>query len=271
MKKWLIWSLALVLALALVVTGCTSKQEESAGGDQTEDKKVLTWGTNAAFPPFESVNAKGEVEGFDKDLADVIGEELGVEMQVIDTAFETLFAGLEAKKFDMVIAGVTITSERMDKMDFSDPYFEAGQLITVRVDYDEIQDENDFAGKVLGVQIGTTADEIVSRMQAGEDEYEGKAVDIKEIKRYDNYPQAFLDLQHGNLDAVIVDEPVGKAYVKEHGDKVKLVSEEPFVKEYTAIAFRKGDTEMVNKVNDVLKKIKEDGRYDEMLDKWFNE
>jgi ABC-type amino acid transport substrate-binding protein len=68
-------------------------------------------------------------------------------MEVVDTAFETLFAGLEAKKFDMVIAGVTITSDRMEKWTFSDPYFEAGQLIVVRVDYDEIQDENDFAGK----------------------------------------------------------------------------------------------------------------------------
>ncbi|NLG86472.1 MAG: basic amino acid ABC transporter substrate-binding protein [Firmicutes bacterium] len=274
MNKWLTWGLVLVLAMALVVTGCSSnpaEQGKPAGEQQAGDKKVLKWGTNAAFPPFESVNAKGEVEGFDKDLADVIGEELGVEMEVVDTAFETLFAGLEAKKFDMVIAGVTITDERKEKMDFSDPYFEAGQLIAVRVDYDEIKDENDFAGKVIGVQIGTTADELVSRMKAGEKEYEGKAIDIKEVKRYDNYPQAFLDLQHGNLDAVVVDEPVGKAYVKEHGDKVKLVSEEPFVKEYTGIAFRKGDTELVEKVNAVLKKIKEDGRYQEMYDKWFKE
>lgn len=268
MKKWLTWSVVLVVALSLLVTGCSQPAEQqSAEGE----KKVLTWGTNAAFPPFESVNTKGEVEGFDKDLADIIGEELGVEMKVVDTAFETLFAGLEAKKFDMVIAGVTITDDRKEKMDFSDPYFEAGQLIVVRVGYDEIEDENDFAEKVLGVQIGTTADELLSRMKDGEDDYEGKAIPIKEIKRYDNYPQAFLDLQHGNLDAVVVDEPVGKAYVKEHSDKVELVSEEPFYKECMGVAVRKGDTELVEKINAVLKKIKEDGTYEKLVDKWINE
>ncbi|MFY9188636.1 MAG: basic amino acid ABC transporter substrate-binding protein [bacterium] len=270
MKKLLTWCLVLVVAVALVLTGCSPKPAEQGNGAEAE-KKVLKWGTNAAFPPFESVNAKGEVEGFDKDLADVIGEELGVEMEVVDTAFETLFAGLEAKKFDMVIAGITIKADRMLKMDFSDPYYEAGQVIVVRTDYDEIDDEQDFAGKRIGVQIATTADDFVSDMKDGKEDYEGKAIDIKEIKRYDNYPQAFLDLQHGNIEAVVVDEPVGKAYVKEHGDKVKLVSEEPFIKELTAIAFRKGDTELVEKVNAVLKKIKEDGTYDKMYDKWLKD
>ncbi|NLY49980.1 MAG: transporter substrate-binding domain-containing protein, partial [Firmicutes bacterium] len=163
------------------------------------------------------------------DLANALGEELGMEVEFVDVAFETIFAGLLTNKYDVVISGVTITEERKEKMNFSDPYFEAGQVIVVRKDYDGIKDENDFPGKTLGVQISTTADEVVTRMQEGTDEYEGKQIAIKEIKRYDNYPQAFVDLQNGNLDAVVVDKPVGVSYVADHGDKVKLVSEEPFV------------------------------------------
>ncbi|NMA54965.1 MAG: basic amino acid ABC transporter substrate-binding protein [Firmicutes bacterium] len=276
MKKLIGWSLLLALLLTVGLTGCGGGSG-AADDDNGEDgglaeKAVIKWGTNAAFPPFESINPQtGEVEGFDKDLADIIGEELGVEMEVVDTSFETLFAGLESKKYDLVIAGVTIKTSRLEKMDFSDPYFEAGQVIVVRADYDEIEDEYDFAGKRIGVQISTTADDFVSDMQAGEEDYEGTPIDIKEIKRYDNYPQAFLDLQHGNIEAVVVDEPVGKPYVQEHGDKVKLVSDEPFIKEKTAIAFRKGDTEMVEKINAILAKIMEDGRYDALVEKWFPE
>jgi polar amino acid transport system substrate-binding protein len=273
-KKTLNWSLVLVLVLALGLTGCGGGPgaADDEDGEVAGEPTVLKWGTNAAFPPFESISPEtGEVEGFDKDLADIIGEELGVEMEVVDTSFETLFAGLEVNKYDMVIAGVTIKTSRMEKMEFSDPYFEAGQVIVVRKDYDEIEDEYDFTDKRIGVQIATTADDFVSDMQDGKENYENNAIAIKEIKRYDNYPQAFLDLQHGNIEAVVVDEPVGKPYVKEHGDKVKLVDDEPFIKELTAIAFRKGDIEMVEKVNAILAEIRGDGRYDALVKKWFDE
>ena len=152
MKKLIGWSLLLALLLTVGLTGCGGGSG-AADDDNGEDgglaeKAVIKWGTNAAFPPFESINPQtGEVEGFDKDLADIIGEELGVEMEVVDTSFETLFAGLESKKYDLVIAGVTIKTSRLEKMDFSDPYYEAGQVIVVRADYDEIEDEYDLPAK----------------------------------------------------------------------------------------------------------------------------
>lgn len=281
-KKFFTLGLVVLLAVSLLVTGCSSKpaaepQKPAEGGQPAEqgqaqqpaDQPVLRVGFNAAFPPFESVNDKGEFEGFDVDLANALGKELGMKVEFTDVAWETIFAGLLAKKYDVIISGVTITDERKEKMNFSDPYFEAGQVIMVRKDYDGIKSEKDFAGKKLGVQISTTADEVLTRMQEGTGEYAGKKVDIKEIKRYDNYPQAFLDLQNGNLDAVVVDLPVGVPYANKHADKVKLVSDKPFVAEYTGIALRKEDTDLLNKINAALKKFKEDGTYQQIYDKWF--
>ncbi|HHY93009.1 MAG TPA: basic amino acid ABC transporter substrate-binding protein [Firmicutes bacterium] len=282
MKKWLTAGLVLLLAVALLVTGCSSKPaaepQKPAEGEKPAEQgqaqppagqAVLKVGFNAAFPPFESVNNKGEFEGFDVDLANALGQELGMKVEFVDVAWETIFAGLLSKKYDVIISGVTITDERKQKMNFSDPYFEAGQVIMVRKDYDQIKSEADFAGKKLGVQISTTADEVLTRMLEGKGEYAGKKVAIKEIKRYDNYPQAFPDLQNGNLDAVVVDLPVGVPYANKHADKVKLVSEKPFISEYTGIALRKEDTELLNKINAALKKFKDDGTWQKIYDKWF--
>lgn len=282
MKKWFVLGLVLLVAVSLLVTGCSSKpasEQKPAANEQAEkpaeqgqaqqgtEQPVLRVGFNAAFPPFESVNDKGEFEGFDVDLANALGKELGMKVEFVDVAWETIFAGLQAKKYDVIISGVTITEERKKTMNFSDPYFEAGQVIMVRKDYDEIKSEKDLAGKKVGVQISTTADEICTAMQEGTGQF-GK-IAIKEIKRYDNYPQAFVDLQNGNIDAVVVDVPVGVPYVAKHSDKVKLVSDKPFVAEYTGIALRKEDTELLNKINAALKKFKEDGTYQKIYDKWF--
>ncbi|MDK2856665.1 MAG: polar amino acid transport system substrate-binding protein [Bacillota bacterium] len=282
MKKWFVLGLVLLVAVSLLVTGCGSKpapEQKPAANEQAEkpagegqaqqgaEQPVLRVGFNAAFPPFESVNDKGEFEGFDVDLAYALGKELGMKVEFVDVAWETIFAGLQSKKYDVIISGVTITEERKKTMNFSDPYFEAGQVIMVRKDYDEIKSEKDLAGKKVGVQISTTADEICTAMQEGKSQF-GK-IAIKEIKRYDNYPQAFVDLQNGNIDAVVVDVPVALPYVAKHSDKVKLVSEKPFVAEYTGIALRKEDTELLKKINAALKKLKEDGTYQKIYDKWF--
>lgn len=261
-KQWLAIGLVLVLVLG-VLAGCGGSQEPAAGGEEGNgegESRVLKVGLNAAFPPFEMRDENDQLIGFDVDLMKELGAIMGYEIEFIDVPWEGIFAGL-GTTYDVVCSGVTIKEERKNSMEFTDPYYEAGQVIIVRQDYDEIQSEKDLPGKKLGVQVGTTAHEILLEMEG---------INEGDIIPYDNYPLAFIDLVNGGCDAVIVDIPVGKAEVKEN-DKVKMVSEEPFIAEYNAIAVTKGNTELVEELNAALAELKESGKYEELVQKWFVE
>lgn len=262
-KKWLALGLVLVLvmgALAGCGGGSSDAGEETNGEAAGGERKVLKVGTNAAFPPFEFRDENDKIVGFDVDLMNELGAIMGYEIEIIDVPWEGIFAGL-GTVYDVVCAGVTISEERKASMEFTDPYYEAGQVIIVRQDYDEIQSEKDLPGKKLGVQVGTTAHEILLEMEG---------INEGDIIPYDNYPLAFIDLVNGGCDAVVVDIPVGTAEVKEN-DKVKMVSEEPFVAEYNGIAVQKGNLELVEELNAALAELKASGKYDELVYKWFVE
>lgn len=254
-KKWLALGLVLVMVLA-VLAGCG--QQETAGDTGEEEKPVLEVGTNAAFPPFEFRDEQNNIVGFDIDLMNAIGEKLGMEVQYKDVPFEGIIAGLLAEKYDVIAAGLTITEERKEKVNFSDPYFNAGQVIVVLIDNEEIKSEADLVGHSVGVQVGTTADLYLTEEMEGVD-----------IRRFDNYPLAFLELRNGGIDAVVCDLPVAVEYVKENSDAVKLASDEPFTEEYFGIAIRKEDTELLEKINTALAELKESGELDAIYAKWF--
>jgi len=253
-----------LLALVLIAVGCGTQQTAQTGadGEAADGKKTLIVGTNASFAPFEYVDASNQLTGFDVELMKAIAEEAGFAVQFKDISWEGLFLTLQNGETDVLISGITITDERKETMDFSEPYFEAEQLIAVREDanitqFADLKDQN----MTVGVQTGSTADTIVSELLGSTS---------PNIKRYETVPNAMQALQIGDVDAVVADNAVVQNYLKNNpGVKLKTVADEAFPKEYYGIAVKKGNKELLDKINQALKTLKENGTYDQLYEKYF--
>ncbi len=260
MKRYLKFITLSILILGLIfVVGCGQKAStEGAAGDNVKTYKV---GTDAAYPPFESVAPSGDIEGFDIDVLSAIAQAEGIKVEFINTAWEGIFASLKGKN-DIVISAVTITDARKKEMDFSNPYFESTNYIAVP-ENSTIKSIADLKGKVVSVQEGTTGDEALTK-------YLGQ--DYKDIKRFKGTPEAFLELRNGKADATVADSGVVGNYVKNNPDaKLVIVKDDTFPKENYGIAVAKGNAELQSKINAGLKKIKDNGEYDKIYKKWFSE
>ena len=235
-----------------------SAQDNSEGEGPLSDG-VLNVGTNAEFPPFEYVGDDGEPDGFDMALIKAIGEKIGVEVTVENMEFDSLVASI-GSKIDVAIAGMTITDERKNMVDFSDEYYEAVQYVIVPAD-SEIASAADLEGKNIGVQLGTTGDFIVEDIKDATAAQYNKAVD------------AVNDLRNGRVDAVIIDKNPAKVFGEQFKDEVKLYDGESpefgFEKEYYAIALPKGDEELAKSINDALAELKADGTFDELVSQYI--
>lgn len=213
---------------------------------------VLTVGTNAEFPPFEYVDDNGEPDGFDVAL------KLGVEVEVENMEFESLVAAI-GSKIDVAIAGMTVTDERKESVDFSDAYYDAVQYVIVPEGSD-IASAADLAGKAIGVQLGTTGDFIAT------DDVEGS-----EVSRYNKGVDAVNDLINGRVDCVIIDKNPALVFESTFEGQVKAIPGEQFefgVEEY-AIAIPRGDAALLSQVNKALEEIKADGTFDELVKQYI--
>jgi polar amino acid transport system substrate-binding protein len=222
--------------------------------------KVYVVGTDAAYAPFESQNEKGEIVGFDIDVTKAIAAKAGIEVKFVNTPWEGIFNALGQGDRDMIVSAVTITDERKQTMDFSDPYFDAQQLIAVK-DNSKIAKFTDLKKLKVGVQTGTTGDEAVTKLL-------GKT--STNIKRFESTPLALKELESGGVDAVVADNGVVIHYVANNpGGKFKTVSDKEFVPEQYGIALKKGNTELQAKLNQGLAAIKADGTYDRIYAQYF--
>ena len=222
--------------------------------------KVYVVGTDAAYAPFESQNEKGEIVGFDIEVVQAAAKKAGIEVKFVNTPWEGIFNALGQGDRDMVVSAVTITAERKGTMDFSDPYFDAQQLIAVK-ESSKITKFADLKKFKVGVQTGTTGDEAVTKLL-------GKASTA--IKRFESTPLALKELEAGGVDAVVADNGVVINYVANNpGGKFKSISDKEFVPEQYGIAFKKGNTELQSKMNKGLADIRADGTYDQIFTKYF--
>ncbi|MCU0969364.1 MAG: basic amino acid ABC transporter substrate-binding protein [Rubrivivax sp.] len=222
--------------------------------------KVYTVGTDAAYAPFESQNEKGEIVGFDIEVVQAIASKGGFEVKFVNTPWEGIFNALAQGDRDLLVSAITITEERRQTMDFSDPYFDAAQLIAVRAD-SQVAKFADLKPLKVGVQTGTTGDEAVTKLL-------GKT--STNIKRFESTPLALKELESGGVDAVVADNGVVTHYVANNpGGKFKTVSDPEFVPEQYGIAVKKGNAELLAKINDGLKAIKADGTYDRIYAQYF--
>jgi polar amino acid transport system substrate-binding protein len=243
-------TLCCVLCL-LVIAGC-------GGGDQevSVERTVLPVGTDATYPPFETVNPEtGQPDGFDIDLVKAICEINGWKPEFIVTPFDGIIPGLRSKKYDVVISAMTITPERAAVVNFSDPYYLAGQTIAVPLDDSLINGVDDLTGKRVGVQLGTTGELMAKKM------------DGLHVFSYDNIGAAFIDMANGNLDAVLNDFPTSQAYINKHGTARTVGN--ILSTEFYGMAVRKSDEELLGQINKALGELKASGRYDQLHVKWF--
>ena len=232
--------------------------EEAASADAaavtTVNAGKLTMSTNAAFPPYEMTTDSGELEGIDIDVAAAVAEKLGLELQVDDMDFDAALLAAQNGKSDMVMAGVTVTDERLKVMDFSDTYAEGIQSIIVPEDSD-IASADDLAGKIIGTQRGTTG-YIYCTDDFGEDA----------VVAYDSGLTAVQALNNGQVDAVVIDNAPAKEYVAANpGLKVLETS---YAEEDYAIGMAKGSS-LEDVVNAALEELKADGTLQSIVDKYI--
>lgn len=248
MKKGLLKIAALAAAsvmAALALTGC--------GGS---DKLVM--GTNAAFPPFEYTTAQGlvgEFDGIDVAVANKIASDMGKELQIEDMEFDGLIASVSTGKVDMVAAGMTVTEERLQNVDFSQPYYVASQVMIVAPDNADITKAEDLKNnKKVGVVLGYTGDTVVT---------ETLALDDANVTRANRGIDVVQDVKNGKLDAVVIDSATGKALAAENGLKI-VEDPDVFEAEEYAIAVKKGNTELLEKINATLAEMISSGQIEQL-------
>lgn len=219
--------------------------------------KILRVGTDATYPPFETVNTEtGKPEGFDIDLITEVAKRNGWTTEFIVTPFDGMIPGLQGEKYDVAISSITITPERAAVVNFSKPYYTAGQVVAVLLNNTTITGIGDLPGKRVGVQLGTTG-ELMAQKTEG-----------LQVFSYDNIGAAFIDMANGNLDAVLNDYPTTQAYIRAHGT-AKTVGD-ILSREQYGIAVRKGNDSLLQKINVALESLRSDSSYIKLHLKWFD-
>jgi len=238
------------MTLLMLLPGCAPRTEQV--------RLKVRVATDATWPPFEYINEETkEIEGFDIDLLNAIAEKADIEIEFINVGFDPLLAGMAQCQYCAAISAITITEARQQEMLFSDPYFNGGQIVTVRIDNTDITGPDTLGGKIAGAQLGTTGSIEIEQM--------GNVT----LKTYDDIGLAYQDLMNGQIDAVVADNPLALEYVGKNSDKLKAVGD-VFTDESYGIAICKDKVELQAKINAGLKAVKEEGLIEELTDKWLS-
>lgn len=223
-------------------------------------EKVLKIGTEGAFPPFNYFNEKNELVGFEIDFAREIANRMGYEAEFVTSEWSGILTSLLAKKYDVIIASMTITPKRAEKVNFSDWYYVDGDITVVRDDNKEINKVSDLEGKVVGVTTGTTQETAAKDID--------KKYKLKEIKLYPSDIEGVSDLINGRLDAFI-GAKLQMAYRKKIKDQPIRMVGSRLNESFKGAAFRKTETELLKEFNMALESMKKDGSYENLSKKWF--
>jgi len=280
MKKQIL-ALSMAALMAAALTACSSKPAETAAPETTQAQTAeaapetegetaeaseeatggaeaaggtLVMATNAEFPQNEYYE-DGDIVGIDVEIAKAIAAKLGMELQIEDMAFDAIIPAVTSGKADFGAAGMTVTEERQRSVEFTDTYANSNQVAIVKEDSD-ITGSDALAGKIIGVQLGTTGDAL--------------ATEIKDatVERYNKGLEAVQSLTQGKIDAVVIDQATAEAFVKKT-EGIKILEEKMSEEEY-AIAIKKGNMELVEKMNEAIKELKEEGKIDEIVAKYMD-
>lgn len=250
MKKRIL-SIALVAVMAATML-CACGKKEASG--MTVNNGVLTMATNAYFPPYEYYQGE-EIVGIDAEIAQAIADKLGLELKIEDMEFDSIITAVQTGKADMGLAGMTVTDERKQSVNFSDTYATGIQVVIVTEDSD-IASVDDLEGKKIGVQLSTTGD-IYASDDYGEDF----------VEQYNKGADAVMALKQGKVDAVIIDNEPAKSFVAAN-EGLKILDTEYVTEDYAA-CINKENAELLDAVNGALAELKEDGTLQNILDKYI--
>jgi arginine/lysine/histidine/glutamine transport system substrate-binding/permease protein len=221
-----------------------------------QENLILKVATEPTFPPFESVSQQGELEGFDIDLMKAIGQTAGFQVKFESLPFDGIIPALQSRQVDAAISGMTITAERAETVDFSRPYFKSGLAIAIQKSNQEIKNFADLKNKKIAVQIGTVGAQEASKIEGAK------------ISTFDSFSFAFQELINGKVDAVIEDNVVILNAIKIGNFQQLKVVGELITEDYLGIAFPK-QSSYINKVNNALNTLIENGTYQTIYQKWF--
>lgn len=250
MKKFLGIILSAAMVLSLVACGGNKQAATS-----TSSLPKLVMCTNAEFPPYEFKDG-GEFKGIDVDAAKKIGEKLGYEVEIMDIAFDSIIPTVNSGKADFGMAGMTVTEDRLQNIDFSHTYQTAVQAVIVPVD-SSIASIEDMHGKKIGVQLGTTGD-IYCTGDFGEEN----------ISRYPKIVDGVQAMKSNMIDACVIDDQVAKAIVAQDGGSFKIL-DTPYAEEEYAIAVKKGNKELLDKINSAIDEMKSNGELAAIVGKYI--
>ncbi|MBO0589507.1 basic amino acid ABC transporter substrate-binding protein [Sporosarcina sp. E16_8] len=258
MKKGLRFiSLGVLLAsVSILLFACgTGTKDSGASKDGDSGKRVLKVGTDATYAPMELMDEKGNIVGIDIDIVKAIAEAAGFEVEFKNYGWEPLFPAVDGGEVDFAVSSITITDERKESFDFTDPYFAANQLILVPEDSTVTKFE-DLKDKKVSVQINTTGHTVTKKLLG---------ITSSKIVATESMPLAISEMINGNADAAIGDNAVIIDYKANNPKvKVKTVEDDSFEKEFYGLMVKKGNTEIIDMLNEGIKIIKENGKLKEI-------
>ena len=245
--------LIISMILSLVISCKNSSENTSTNKKESSENQFVNVGIYVYDYPFGYLS-NGNIGGFDYDLMNEISKISGSNINFIPMRFEELIPSLESKKIDAIIAGMTVTEERKQYLNFSDKYYTSRQAVLLRNDNESIQTEEDLIGKKVGVIRDTIADTMIS------------SKDGIDIERFDTGSSIILSLKVGNVDAAIFDKETCDHFLM-YDESIKLAEQIKYPEEDYAIAFRKGENVFLTEVNKALSQIMTNGFYDKLLKK----
>ena len=265
MKKTLAILMVFSLALFFGFTSLAVADDiELAKKSTTEDilkRGELRVGFEAGYLPFEMANKKGDFIGFDIDMAKEMAKAMGVKFVPVNTAWDGIIPALVTKKFDIIMSGMTVTQERNLKINFADPYIIVGQTILLNKKHEGVvtsyKDLND-PKFVVTSKLGTTGERAIKRL-----------IPKATYKSFEVESEAALEVLTGKADATVYDLPFCATFMAQRGEGKLIFLDEPFTFEPLAWAIRKGDPDFLNWLNNFLRQVKNDGRYDQIYNKWI--
>lgn len=255
--------------LSILLLASSSLIHGAANADTLDDIKSrgeLVVGMEVAYKPFEYFQ-DGQVVGFDVDVAKHVADALRVKLKTVDAAWAGILPALLEKKFDVVLSGMTITADRMKKVNFSQPVAVGSVVFLVRKNDDKINKADDVSGKVVATQLGSIGDRVAKQFQAklvaaGKPGYSN-------FKLYDAFPETYLELSNGRVDAVAGALPVLQSVVTERPGRYKIVTGIQDIEAYLGMAVRKEDESLLKFVNEQIDALKKSGKLAQLQVKWF--
>ena len=263
MKRIITLFFIFIFAISCSKTQTQNTEVSSADNSlqKVKENGKLVLGLDDTLAPMGFRDDNGEIVGFDIDLAREVANRLGVELEAKPIDWSSAILSLKKGDVDVIWNGFAVNESRKQQVNFTKPYLYNRLMIAKYSDRDDINSKEDLKGKIVGVQSGSSNYETLVNDPVSKE--------IKEIRQYDSYVNAFLDLEAKRIDAVIVDEIVARYYISKENAGFTLLEDKPITSQYLSVGLRKTDTELLNAIDKALDDMRADGKAAEISTKWF--